>query len=92
MKGSTVFVAGAIFALAIGHAVDASHSSYDESLNEIVTACDEDGPEAAAKALLRIAQENADGNTAREIIMRVLLLSGLSKVSPECERRIGGNY
>lgn len=68
MKGSTVFVAGTILTLAIGHAFDACASTYEEPLNEIVIACDEDGPEAAVKILASIARENADGNIARERI------------------------
>lgn len=93
MKGSTVFVAGTILTLAIGHAFDACASAFEESsLNEVAVACHEDGPEAAANALLRIANENADGNPMRERILRALLLSGLSEELPECERRMREIY
>lgn len=88
MQGSTVFVAGTILTLAIGHAFDACASTFEESLNEVAIACQEDGPEAAANALVRIAHENADGNPMRERILRALLLSGLSEELPECERRM----
>lgn len=92
MKGSTIFAAGTNLTLAIGHAFDARASTNDEFLNEIAIACDEDGPEAAANALARIANENADGNPLRERILQALLLSGLSENLPECERRMREIY
>ena len=86
MSGSMILAAGAFLSLANGHAVDARASSYNECLNKITIACDEDGPEAAAIVLVRIAHENADGSFARERILRAVLLSGMSQEFPECER------
>ena len=88
MNASAIFAPGAILALAIGHAPCARASACGKFLKEIANARDEDGPAAAAKALVRIAHENADENPTRKRIMQAPLISGLPRDFPERERRL----